>query len=63
MKDKKVLFLISSELFYRNYVRTGVLEFLGQNYAGLVVLASEEVSPINHKNVVRYQIDEQHETT
>ena len=61
MKDKKVLFLISSELFYRNYVRTGILEFLAQNYAGLVVLANEEVSPINHKNVVRYQVDEQHE--
>lgn len=61
MKDKKVLFLISSELFYRNYVRTGILEFLAKNYAGLVVLANKEVSPINYKNVVRYQVDEQHE--
>tara|TARA_B110000003_G_scaffold29058_1_gene27422 strand:- start:364 stop:1731 length:1368 start_codon:yes stop_codon:yes gene_type:complete len=61
MKDKKVLFLISSELFYRNYVKTGVLEFLAQNYSELFVLASKEVSPINHKNVVRYQIDERNE--
>ena len=60
-KDKKVLFLISSELFHRNYVKTGVLEFLGQNYPNLVVLASKEVSPINHKNLVRYEIDEQNE--
>ena len=37
------------------------MEFLAQNYSDLVVLASKEVSPINHKNVVRYEIDEQNE--
>ena len=61
MKDKKVLFLISSELFHRNYVKTGVLEFLAQNYSELFILASKEVSSINHKNVIRYQIDDRHE--
>jgi hypothetical protein len=61
MKNKKVLFLISSELFHRNYVETGVVSFLAQNYAELVILAEESVSSINHNSVIRYSIDKQHE--
>ena len=61
MKNKKILFLVSNSLFHRNYVETGVVTFLEQNCAGLIILANEKVRSINHSNVIRYSTDEKHE--
>lgn len=61
MHNKKVMLLISSELFHRNYVQTGVVAFLARNYKNLVLLASETISEIDFEKVIKYKLNEQHE--
>mgnify|MGYP001105521021 CR=1 FL=1 len=63
MSNKKVMLLISGELFHRNYVQTGVVDFLNHNYENLVILAHEKINDINFQNVIRYKADERHENT
>ena len=54
MNNSKILFLLSSNLFHRNYVETGVIDSVSSKFDEVVILADESVKEINSERVLRY---------
>ena len=61
MRSKKIVFLISSEIFYRNYISTGVVKFLENEYKDVEILIRDDLQQPERSRIKKYKISPEHE--
>ena len=61
MKDKKIVFLISSEIFYRNYISTGLVDLIQNKYNGLEILIRDDIQKPEKAKLKTYSVSQRHE--
>lgn len=61
MRNKKIIFLISGEIFYRNYVHTGIIDFLSGKFKNVEVLLHDELEMLQAVKCKIYQTNKLHE--
>ena len=61
MRNKKIIFLISGEIFYRNYVHTGIIDFLPAKFKNVEVLLHDELEMLQAVKCKIYQTNKLHE--
>lgn len=61
MKSKKIVFLISSEIFYRNYISTGLVDLIQKQYNDLEILIPDDIQKPEKAKFKTYSISQQHE--
>ena len=61
MRNKKIVFLVSSEIFYRNYINTGVIKFLLNEYKDIEILLREGMEQTENIKFRKYKVNQKHE--
>ena len=61
MRDKKIVFLISSEIFYRNYMSTGLINLIQNEYNDLEILIRDDIPQPEKGKLKTYNVSEKHE--